>query len=557
MIARPVLGQGLDTLAACDGRVVQSIAVETAKPEFRGAAGMWRKVARKLGLHHHTTSEGVVRRFVSLDPQRACTEFRRAESERILRAQPYLADATVTTIRSGDSVRVNVSTVDEVPVVGGARLRGGKIAAASLGTINFMGTGMHVESRWETARGQRQGFGGRISHPQLLGRPYSMIFDGQRRPIGEYYVFALQHPFYTDLQRIAWHAGYATSKDFAWLRRPDRTQLIQPVDRASWNVGGVVRYGPPRRLGLVGAMIIGERLVTRNDFFEVDSASGRMVLAADTTGARHYGTYEVTNAAGVLGVRALSYSRMRGLDAPNAQQDVATGTQFGIVFGMQPWANAPLKKSFGGLDAYVAGRSRRNFVAMRTDVESRLDAETMRWTHLIGSGRAAWYFTPTTRWTSELSSEFAGAWRTLMPFQLELGDRQGGLRGYARSHEAGAQRLIGRLEQRAYVGRFRGNTAAVGAAAFTEAGKVWAGDAPFGLETPVRASAGLAILASIPARSQRTIRAEIAVPFDRDHGARAEFRFSIREPARGFFTEPPRIRSARIAAAPEHVFTWP
>ena len=557
LLARSVSGQGVDTLAACDGMGVQSISVQTAKPEFRGAAGMWRKFARALGLHHHTTNEGVVRRFVSLDPQRGCTEFRRSESQRILRAQPYLADATVTTTRAGDSVHVDVTTVDEVPVVGSVRLRGGNVGAASLGTMNFMGTGMHVESRWESARAQRQGFGGRISHPQLLGRPYSIILDGMRRPIGEYYIASMQHPFYTDLQRVAWTAGYGTSKDFAWLRREDRSQLIQPVDRASWNVGGVVRFGPPRRLGLVGGMVIGERIVTRHEFFEVDSLTGRMVPASDTTGVRRYDTHDVTNAAGMLGVRALTYSRMRGLDAVWSEQDVATGTQVGVVMGLQPWDPSPFRNSFAIVDAYFAGRSARNFAGMRTEIESRVDATEMRWSHVIASGRAAWYFKPVPRWTSEVSSEFGGGWRTLLPFQLELGDRQGGLRGYARSHEAGAQRLIGRVEERAYLGGFRGRTAGVGVAAFTEAGKVWAGDVPFGIETPVRASAGLALLASVPARSQRTIRAEVAFPFSRDKGARTELRFSIREPAKGFFSEPPKIRGARIASPAEHVFTWP
>ena len=557
LLARSVHAQGVDTLAACDGMGVQTISVTTAKPEFRGAAGTWRKFARALGLHHHTTNEGVVRRFVSLDPQRGCTEFRRAESERILRAQPFLADASVTTSRSGDSVHVNVRTIDEVPVVGSVRMRGGSIGAASLGTMNFMGTGMHVESRWESMRGQRMGFGGRLMHPQLFGRPYSVIVDGQRRPIGEYYIFSAQHPFYTDLQRIAWHAGYATSKDFAWLRRPDRSQIIQPVDRGMWNVGGVLRFGPPRRLGLVGGMLIGERVVTRHEFFQIDSASGRLLPTTDTTGVRRYGTHDVANAAGVIGLRALTYSRMRGLDAVTADQDVATGTQIGVVFGMQPWSDAPLKNAFTVVDAYIAGRSPRNFVAMRTEVESRVDVPQMAWSHIIGSGRLAWYFTPTPRWTSELSSELAGGWKTILPFQLELGDRLGGLRGYARSLQAGGQRAIGRLEQRAFIGNFRGRTAGIGFAGFTEAGKIWAGDVPFGAETPVRYSAGVAVLASVPARSRRTVRAEIAWPFSRDRGARAEVRFSIREPARGFFTEPPRIRSARIAAAPEHIFSWP
>ena len=556
-LAQALPGQHRDTLVSCEGKGVQSIAVETAKPEFRGAAGTWRRFARALGLHHHTTNKGVVRRFVSLDPQQRCTEFRRTESERILRSQPYLADATVTTTAVGDSVHVNVATVDEVPVIVSGRLRGANLRAASLGTMNFMGTGMTVESRWETARGQRQGYGARIAHPQLFGKPYAFIVDGFRRPIGEYYLISAQHPFYTDLQRVAWHAGYATSKDFAWLRRPDRTQILQPVDRVMWNAGGVLRYGSPRRLGLVGGMIIGERVVTRNNFFEIDSLSGRMVTAADTAGVRLYGNTEATYAAGVLGLRALTYSRMRGLDAVIAEQDVATGTQVGAVFGMQPWAESPMRNSFLAVDAYGAGRSRRNLIAFRTEAESRVDALDLRATHIVGSGRAAWYFTPTRRWTSELSSEFAGAWKTILPFQLELGDRQGGLRGYARSHEPGGQRLIGRLEQRAFIGRFRGQTAGVAAAFFTEAGKLWAGDVPFGEETPIRASAGLALLAAVPARSQRTIRAELAFPFSRAHGARAELRFTIREPARGFFTEPARIKAARIASPAEHVFTWP
>lgn len=556
-LAQTLSGQQVDTLLSCEGMGVRSISVETAKPEFRGAAGTWRKFARALGLHHHTTNAGVVRRFVSLDPQTACTEFRRTESQRILRSQPYLADATVTTTRVGDSVHVNVATIDEVPVLASARLRGAHIQAASVGTMNFMGTGMTVESRWESMRGQRQGFGGRIAHPQLFGRPYALAIDGNRRPIGEYYVISAQHPFYTDLQRIAWHGGFGTSKDFAWLRRPDKTQILQPVDRVTWSAGGVMRYGAQRRLGLIGGVIIGERVVTRDNFVEIDSLTGRMVPAADTAGVRLYGSTEATYAAGVVGIRALSYSRMRGLDAVMSEQDVATGTQVGAAFGMQPWADSPLRNSFAALDAYFAGRSPRSFVGFRTELESRLDALDMRTSHVVGSGRAAWYFRPKTRWTSELSTEFAGAWKTILPFQLELGDRQGGLRGYARSHEAGGQRLIGRLEQRTFLGRFRGQTAGLGAALFTEAGKMWAGDVPFGTETPVRASAGFALLASIPARSQRTIRAEVAFPFARRQGARAELRFNVREPSKGFFSEPPRVRGARIASPAERVFTWP
>jgi hypothetical protein len=549
--------QELAPAAPCDTLPVSSVNVDADRPQFRGAFAWWRKVARSLGLHHETTANGLVRRFVSLDPGLACTEFRRSESERILRAQPYLRDATVITTRVGDSVRVDVSTVDEVPVVASARLRGAHVNAFSLGTMNFLGAGMHVEGRWEQQRGRRQGFGGKVTHPQLLGRPYALLLEGMRRSLGEHYTASLSHPYYTDLQRIAWHAGYSILKDYAHLRRPDDTELLQPVDRAMWNVGGVIRVGPPRRLFLIGGMFLGERIVPRHEFSEVDSLTGRLIPTTDTAGTRRYQTYDATHAAGVLGIRALTYSRMKGLDALAAEQDVATGTQIGAIVGVQPWFRNPLQEAFALIDAYGAGRTRRTFIGARAEVESRVDLQSRDWKNLIASGRAAWYFQPRNRWVSELSVEGAGGWRTVVPYQLELGDRRGGLRGYARSREPGARRLLARFEQRLDLGRVQGTRAAYGAALFSDVGRMWAGDVPFGMDTPVRSSIGVALLAAVPARSQRTVRAELAIPTTRGEGARPELRFTVRETARGFWFEPPRIRWARLSAVPEQIFAWP
>jgi hypothetical protein len=549
--------QAADTTIACVGEIVKTVDVRTNRPTFRGALGWWRRAARAIGLHHETTAEGLVRRFVSLDPGKPCTEFRRSESERILRAQPYLADASVLTSRSGDSVHVDVSTVDEMPVVGGARLRGARVEAFSLGTMNFAGAGMHVEGRWENSRFYRQGFGGKLAHSQLFGRPYALLLEGARHPIGEVYSAGLSHPFLTDLQRVAWHSGYVISKDFAHLRKPDRQHLVQPVDRSIWNLGGVVRVGPPRRLWLVGAVLLSEHLVVRHDFSTVDTITGRLLPTTDTAGVRRYPGFDATSAAAVVGLRALTFSRMRGLDAIEAEQDVATGTQIGTLLGSVPFSGFLLRDGFASVDAYIGGRTRRNFVAARAEAESRLDLERRDWNHLIASGRAAWYFKPRPRWTSELSIEGAGGWRPLFPFQIELGDRRGGLRGYARSLEAGAQRVIARFEQRADLARYQRTRAAIGGAVFTDAGRMWGGEVPFGRDTPIRTSVGAAILAAIPARSQRTIRAELAVPMSRMHGAKPELRFVVREPARGFWSDPPRIRWARLAAVPEQIFSWP
>ncbi|MGH7676856.1 MAG: hypothetical protein ACRENU_00235, partial [Gemmatimonadaceae bacterium] len=429
--------------------------------------------------------------------------------------------------------------------------------AVNLGTLNAMGAGLRLEGSWVDGGTYRDGYGFEVGHRQLFGRPYSIFVDAAQRPLGDYFVASVSHPFYTDLQRVAWHTGYASSRDFARLRRPDRTELLQPVDRSIWNVGGVLRFGPPHKLGLIGGMILGERLEPHHQFRLVDTTTGGSAPTTDTLGVRHFPTYDATSIAGVLGVRALTYVKVRGLDALAAEQDVATGGQGGVMWGFDPWALAPLRESFASVDVYLAQQKGRSVVGFRVEAESRLDLERHTWSHMVAGGRAAWYLQPNDRWVSELAIEGAGVWRSIVPFQLELGDRRGGLRGFAGAHEAGGQRLLARLEQRVDLVRYRENRAAIGAGAFLDAGNLWQGDVPFGVSTPIRASLGVAALAAVPANSQRTIRVELAVPFTHADGARPEVRFGIREPLRGFWFEPLGLRWARLSSVPEEIFDWP
>src|SRR5207253_10710259 len=127
----------------------------------------------------------------------------------------------------------------------------------------------------------------------------------------------------------------------------------------------------------------------------------------------------------------------------------------------------------------------------------------------------------------------------------------GGVRGYSRSFEVGGQGVVARVEQRYQLGRYRGEEASYGAEAFADVGRVWAGYAAFGRDTPLRASLGAGIVAAVPARSQRTIHADLAFPLRGREGARPELRFSVREQLRGFWREPARVRWMRLTSAAE------
>src|SRR5205823_12677427 len=111
--------------AICDGEIVRGIEVIPGRPPFSGSASKWRSAARAVGLHHATTRPEIIRAFLALHEGRPCTERRRVESERILRAQQFIGDARVTTRHdSAGNLIVHVETTDEIPALVAGRFHG-------------------------------------------------------------------------------------------------------------------------------------------------------------------------------------------------------------------------------------------------------------------------------------------------------------------------------------------------------------------------------------------------------------------------------------------------
>jgi hypothetical protein len=515
---------------------------------------VWRRVARAIGLHHATTRDGVVRRFVTLEVGKPCTEFRRAESERLLRAQPFLASANVRTVAEpGGGLRVEVETVDEVPAIFDARVRRGEPVAGTVGNENVFGLGVHAEARFERGFAYRNGFGGSVVHHHFLGRPYMLKLDAQRNPIGGNWGVSVGHPFLTDLQRVAWHVGVASSEHFGALTRGGDSFLALGVRRDVWDVGGVLRFGPPGQLWLLGTVLTGEDtrpanapvLVTRDGLFPPPSVVEPLP----------YSGHRATRLNIVTGLRALGFVQARGLDALTATQDLARGVQIGLIAGHGFLAS-------GDDDMFVAGNvfaglgSPKSYFGVQLDGEARRDNQTAEWDGMIGSGRAAWYLKPTVRWTTIASVEAAAGWDVRVPFHLRLDDRQGGIRADVGNEYIGTRRVVGRLEQRWTGGAFqrRGD---YGFAGFVEAGRLWAGAAPYGLDIPFQTSFGISLLAALPAGAQRLARVDIAFPISGPANRTVEVRFAIADWTRAFWREPSEVARARAGAVLADIFSWP
>jgi hypothetical protein len=162
-----------------------------------------------VGLVHTTTKAQVIERFLLLEVGQLCTERQRAESERILRLQPFLADATVRAVPdTADGARIEIETIDELSTVLGLRLHGALPSALRFGNGNVGGQGLYLATTVERGFRYRTGLGLHGVAYQVFGRPYTLALEAERAPLGSTLTLALGHPFLTDLQRSAWHLGY-------------------------------------------------------------------------------------------------------------------------------------------------------------------------------------------------------------------------------------------------------------------------------------------------------------------------------------------------------------
>lgn len=540
--------------ASCAGQIVAAIDVTPLRPPFKGAAGVWRAAARRMGLHHVTTRTQVVAGFLQLRVGEPCTEFRRTESERVLRAQPFLAAASVRALPEGDGyVRIEVTTVDEVPAIFGGRLRGLRPQALTVGNENVRGQGVSAEIYGELGHAYRDGIGVRVTDHALFHGPYTGAIEAERRPRGSVVAVDVARPFYTDLQPTAWHVGYRDDHDYRRIVRPADDGLALGVREARWEVGALVRRRLFHKVGAVGFALTGVRN-TPADKGVVVSDSG---FAADTGAALvgRYAPFRVVRPALLVGGRAVRFVTVRGFTTLASLEDLPSGVQVSALLGrgIPAWGAGDL---FLAGSLYAGRASPGALAALQLEIEGRQDYGVDGWNGLIASGRLAWIRQHTPGWTFSVSEEFSGGSRAQLPLQLTFRDRSGGLRGYGASTASGAWRNVVRLEER-WVRAVPVRKADVGVAAFSDLGTLWAGSAPYGTTVPLRASVGASLLAAYPAGSKRVLRVDVAVPLRRDGGRGWDVRMSGERTVRRFWREPADVTRARTGPVPSSLFTWP
>jgi hypothetical protein len=541
----------------CKGEVITRIDIDPSPPFRVTGDRIWQRAGRLVAKQHMTTRASVIRRFIALQVGDKCTELRRMESERILRAQPFLADATVLAYPDGGGgVTLGITTVDEVSLIlaVGVTAKTPHFHRFKLGEANLFGDAMYIAGEWKYGR-FRDVYSGRFFDYQFLGRPYQLLVQGGRRDLGSDWDTELSHPFITDLQRISWRTTAGDSEGYYYFRRPNAEAVGLLVERSYSDIGGVFRFGPPRgRLALIGGSLS----------FEDEDPRGLPILVTDsglvndtsTALINRYTKHQVARVNGLWGVRNVRFIRGVGFDALEGAQDLRTGGQIATLVGKGVnFLRGEEDDWFVSTELFAAAGSEREYLALDIAGEGRR-GELGRWDGILAHGRGALYLKRGGQHTIVSDLTWSSGWRQRIPFQLTFADRDGGLRGFRTSEVGGARRLIARFEDRYLMGRYK-QVASYGLAGFVEAGKLWAGDSPFGVNTPLSASVGISLLGAAPPQSRRMWRADFAIPVKGDRRGGWEVRVSSADLTRTFRVEPRDIFNSRERSVPSNVFNWP
>lgn len=544
-------------LVGCDGDTVIAIDIRSQAANVTGLARDARALtARALHAPHVPTRPKVIAAYLRLAVGSVCTERDRLESERLLRAQPFIAKASVRAVRVAPrQVRLTVEVVDELRLMGGVGVSRGTLSSLLLGTQDYQGRGLALSAHGERGFAYRGGYGMSAVQYGLFGRPAFVALEAERRAIdGQVVRLELAWPYLTDLQRRAFHARTGMTSGYTGLRRPIGDAVSLFVRRTSYDIGWVTRLGRPSGRGtvaLVGGALLGEDVRTTPGFVVVSDTG----LVEGPANPFRFPAFATTRLAAIGGLRALRFITVSGFDALTAAQDMGVGVQLNVLAGSSILAPAHEGDIFLAGDLYAGMGGPASFGMVRALAEARGVHRTHRWDGVVVSGRLAWYRNLTGVRAHLASLDIAGVQHLAFPAQLTFGDPEGGLPGFGGSSDAGSQRLVARLEERRLVNTF-GSRADAAVGLFITAGRLLAGDVPFGRTTPIRTAAGITLLGASPG-GKRTFRADLAFPLNAGPGeSRFELRVSSTDRTRLLWREPADVARVRTGAVPASLMKW-
>jgi hypothetical protein len=535
--AAPVAAQRLAPAAAeerCNGLPVVAIELRSVRREpvdrrFGAAAAMANRLVFSV---QPPTREWLVRRFLLLRPGQSCDEQRRVESERILRAQSYISDVAIRAIPdSAGGVRLLVETIDEIVLYAEAWGFRGVPVGFELGTGNVGGTGRTFRFTGELGRGGALGGGIRLRETQLLGRPIILDAVYSNRPLVRTRRLVVERPFLTNFQRDAWFTTIDDDVRYYTFRDPGIRDVSLEYRRVRWELSFTRQVAPPAGRLVLGLTAQGERADGVRSVLIRDDGP---IPVPTPDPLKRYGAFSSARIGVTVGARRYRFLAIRGLGALSAPEDVPLGAELfaSALTGLPAWQRDGQDNrlqltsagAVGSAAVHVRWRATASWTSPRGDV---LPAQ---WATAVRTGLSI------KRAEGDRTALFADATtlhRERLPTQLTFRGDDDGLIGWRSTNLGGSRRFVVGVEQRQRVPSPAARTE-MAVAAVAQAGRLDAGDAPYGTSTGWRSGVGAALLLSMSGARQ-LLRIEFGTPLDPIGGQqRTEWRFVYSDFTRRF-----------------------
>lgn len=533
--------------SACEsGRITRVVIdnhsiFDTSDPDLDHRLDWAYRLANRL---HFRTRSSVIRRELVFDEGDCYDPALLEESERLLRALGFLAEADIHGVRQEDGgYHVIVDTQDEWSTKAEVQADGGGLEGGEIQEANLLGTGQRLELFYRDRR-LAQSYGLAYHTPQMFGTRWDFGLRAGSTRAGTFFEQTVAFPFVGEQGR--WAAVQAFRRDdrlfdlvaaeapagMDELPEPE-VHLLLPMREKGMDVGLVKRIGRIGSLSVIGAALSFQELSYpggrgRSVLVYGDEYNDTTAIVADFVDPVWSELSETQNIRAflLLGHRSVEWTERDRLDAMRASQDVRVGAEISLALGRSLPGLELADDLFGTLTLFSGmtfGESVLLINDLRVDARRDFDApiEAAEWRDVLGEGRMLAYWTPpwTTRHTFVGHVTAAGGWNNVTPFQLTLGGERA-LRGYDDWRFPGGRRVVLSAEDRYYLGWPFPDLIDLGLTAHVDAGHIWRGDVPqpYGADSGWKFSGGLGVRVNFPAGGRTTYRVDYAMPFDRGPG---------------------------------------
>jgi hypothetical protein len=461
------------------------------------------------------------------------------ESARLLRSYPFISKVDIYGVQQpGGGYHVIVDTEDEWSTQVEARVdlsSGFNLEGLHVRERNLLGTGREVGVFYSAIEASRE-FGVAYRAPQFLRSRWVVDLSLGRTRAGTLVHQEVAYPFLGEIGRwsfreILSHRDHYFDYVLPAAAGAPAGRILVPVTERGLHALALRRFGSPGNLTVLGAGIsvldlgyddapdYGILLVEGREY------EGRGPAPAELRGPAEDRIERLRNlrVVALVGKRNISWQQRRGLDSFRGRQDVGVGAEVELAVGRSLPGLRTDNDLYATLEVYAAAGPPAAFFAARVRTDARRDYDTepgeFELKDIFSEGEALLYLRPrlAANHTVLLRGAGAGGWHVRTPFQITLGGERS-LRGWPEEGMPGGRRVVFTAEDRWYAGWPFPDVADVGTSLFIDVGRIWAGDAPYGMDSPWRTSVGGGLRVNFPAGGTNTFRVDAAFPVGADGG---------------------------------------